>query len=59
MAYVQTHIDKDTGYADYVCETVADLSAIPHKDLLFGCFAYVLATKKVYIMNNNGEWEEQ
>lgn len=32
MAYVMTHIDKNTGYADYVCETVADLESIPHKD---------------------------
>ena len=59
MASVIINQNKDTGYTEYICETAADLAAIPDKDLLFGCIAYVLATKKMYIMNDNSEWEEQ
>lgn len=59
MAYTVIHIDKNTSCAEYICETVADLATIPHKENLFGSLAYVLADKKIYIMNNSGNWEEQ
>ena len=57
MASVITKQDKDTGYTEYICETLSDLNAIPFKEQLFGCMAYVISVDTVYIMNANSQWE--
>ena len=58
MAYIVINTNKDTGYEEFICETETDLNSIPHKENLFGCIAYVIATDKLYIMKNNSQWEE-
>lgn len=57
MASTIINQNKDTSYTEYICETVKDLDEIPYKSNLFGCIAYVIENKKLYIMNNNSEWE--
>ena len=52
-------INKDTSYAEFICDTIADLDTFDYKENLFGCIAYVLENKKLYIMNSEGEWEAQ
>jgi hypothetical protein len=59
MATVMISLDKSTGYAEYICETISDLDKFSYKENLFGCIAYVLENKKLYIMNSQGEWEAQ
>ncbi len=59
MAVVEININKDTGHSEFICETETDLEGIPHKENRFGDIAYVLENKKLYIMNNNEEWEVQ
>ena len=59
MAWTVINVNKDTGYAEYVVENESDLEKIPDKEYLFGCVAYCLENKKLYVMNNNREWEEQ
>lgn len=59
MAVTTINVNKDTSYTEFICETIADLNSIPYKENLFGCIAYVLENKKLYIMNNNSEWEMQ
>ena len=57
MAYIIVNQNKDTGYTEYICDTIADLSAIPFKEQLFGCVALVSENKTFYIMNSNSQWE--
>lgn len=60
MASKMININQDTTYAEYICDTVADLSTLKYKEKqFFGSIAYVLANKKLYILNSEGEWEEQ
>lgn len=59
MAVIEININKDTSYAEYICDKIADLNSFKHKENLAGCVAYVLEDKNLYIMNSNGEWEEQ
>jgi hypothetical protein len=59
MATVMINVNKDTSYAEYICETISDLDKFSYKENLFGCIAYVLENKKLYIMNSSGEWEAQ
>lgn len=59
MSYIVININKDTGYAEYIAETIEDLQKIPHKENLFGCAAYCLEDKRVYIMNDKSGWEAQ
>lgn len=57
MAIEMIDVNK-TGHAEYIADTVADLNKVSGTEF-FGCIAYVLATKKFYIMNSQGQWEEQ
>ena len=59
MAATMIDIDKDTSYAEFICDTVADLNSFNYKENLVGCMAYVLENKGLYVMNSKGEWEEQ
>lgn len=59
MSFTAINVNKETSYTEFICETIADLNSIPHKETLFGCIAYVLENKKLYIMNDNSEWEMQ
>ena len=57
MANVIINQNRDTGYTEYVVETVSDLNNIPNKEELFGCTAFCIENQSFYIMNNNSEWE--
>lgn len=57
MANVIINQNRDTGYTEYVVETVSDLNDIPNKEELFGCMAFCIENKNFYIMNNNSEWK--
>lgn len=57
MAIEMIDVNK-TSHAEYIADTVADLDKVSGSEF-FGCIAYVLATKKFYIMNSQGQWEEQ
>lgn len=59
MATVMINENKDTSYSEFICETIADLDTFNYPKNLFGCIAYVLENKKLYIMNSQGEWEAQ
>lgn len=60
MASKMININQATNYTEYICDTVTDLNKLRYKEKeFFGSVAYVLENKKLYILNSEGEWEEQ
>lgn len=44
-------------YHEYVCDTASDVSNLPDEtETLPGSLAYVIAEKKMYIMDSAGTW---
>lgn len=59
MAITEININKNTSFAEYVCDYIADLDKFQYKENLFGCIAYVLENEAFYIMDSFGEWQMQ
>lgn len=51
---------KCADYMEYICDTAADLDSLPtsRANISIGSKALVIATKKIYILDNNREWAE-
>lgn len=59
MAITEIGINKDTSFAEFVCDYISDLNKFHYKENLFGSIVYVLENEGFYIMNSEGEWIQQ
>ncbi len=59
MAYILAEVDKQTNNTEnfFKCDAYSDLATIT--DYNMGDFAYIIATKEIYMANSSKEWVKQ